>query len=197
MRRILLTVAATTAMLAVAPGLALAHRHHRHHHRSHHAARVHHRRAHHRIRHRRFGRGWSQSSDSQGPAGTVTSFTDGVLTITLNDGSTVSGNVTSSTEIECTAPGSSTNNEDGDNGGGDNSGEDQGDDNASAGNDQGEAGEDQGVQEDQGQEQGEDQGQNEQMCDSSSLTPGTPVAEAELKISSAGATWEKVELVTS
>ena len=34
-------------------------------------------------------------------------------------------------------------------------------------------------------------------CDSSSLTPGTIVHEAELKLSGAGAVWDKVELLTS
>ncbi|MFL5822026.1 MAG: hypothetical protein ACJ764_01135 [Solirubrobacteraceae bacterium] len=190
MRRILLTLVAATAMVAVTPGLALAHRHHRHHHRSHHhAARTHHR----RVRHRRFGSGWSQSGDQQGTAGTVTSFDNGVLTITLNNGNTVSGDVTDSTELECTAPSSANpQNEDGDQGGGG--------DNSSGGDDQNEgAGEDQG--EDQGQnqgdEQGEDQGEDAQSCGTSALTPGTTVAEAELKISSAGSTWQKVELVTS
>jgi len=36
-----------------------------------------------------------------------------------------------------------------------------------------------------------------QNCDSSSLTPGAMVHEAELKLSGAGAVWDKVELVTS
>src|SRR3954469_13499578 len=99
MRRILVSVVAAGAMLAVTPGLAMAHKHHRRHHRSHHAVRVHHRRSvhhrrgvhHRRARHETFGKG-SWSNDSTGTAGTVTSFDNGVLTITLNDGSTVSGN---------------------------------------------------------------------------------------------------------
>ena len=36
-----------------------------------------------------------------------------------------------------------------------------------------------------------------QNCDTSSLTPGTIVHEAELKLSGAGAVWDKVELLTS
>ncbi len=36
-----------------------------------------------------------------------------------------------------------------------------------------------------------------QNCDASSLSPGTVVHEAELKLSGAGAVWDKVELLTS
>jgi hypothetical protein len=36
-----------------------------------------------------------------------------------------------------------------------------------------------------------------QNCDTGSLTPGTIVHEAELKLSGAGAVWDKVELLTS
>jgi hypothetical protein len=63
------------------------------------------------------------------------------------------------------------------------SGGDHGDDN---GNDQGD--------DDQGQ--GDDDNENAN-CSSADLTPGTVVHEASLRISSAGATWDKVELVTA
>ena len=207
MRRILVTVAAATTILAVTPGLAMAHKHHRRHHRSHHAAQVHHRRSsHHRqVRHERFGKA-STSDQSTGTAGTVTSFENGVLTITLTDGSTVSGAVDNSTEIECTAPANMQNS--GDNDGDDNGGSNQGEDNGGSnqgednGGNQGDAGDDQGDngdnQGDNGDNQGEDNNEdNAQMCDSSSLTTGTPVSEAELKVSSAGAVWQKVELMSA
>jgi endo-1,4-beta-xylanase len=164
------------------------------------------------VRHERFGSGWN-AGDSQQPAGTVTSFDNGVLTITLNDGSTVSGAVTNDTELECTAPSSSTQgdegNDNGDNGqnsgddnsGDDNGGQNSGDDNGSGGGDNPTASGDDG---DNGSAQSgdddggnDDQGDGGQMCSTSSLTPGASVAEANLEVTSAGAVWQKVELITS
>jgi hypothetical protein len=109
-------------------------------------------------------------------AGTVASFDGTKLTIQLADGSTVSGTVNGDTEIECDAADMSQTSFHRDDQGGDHSGGDQGDNNDN--NDQGD--------------------DNEmQNCDSSSLTPGTIVHEAELKLSGAGAVWDKVELLTS
>lgn len=181
MRRIVLSVVACCAVIAILPASALAHRGH---HKSHHA----------RVHHRTFGQDWSQSGNS-GPstststssdqnAGTVVSFAGGVLTIALNNGQTktVSGDVTSDTEIECQAPDTSgmQSHESGD-GGGDNPG-----DNSQGDNNQGD--------DDQGQ--GDDNGDNA-SCSSADLTPGTVVHEARLSLSGAGATWDKVELVTA
>lgn len=170
MRRILLTVIACCAVIAVVPAAALAHgRHHshkRHHHHAHHATV------------RQFGhdsnQGTVQSQDQN--AGTVTSFTGGVLTITLNNGQMVSGDVTSDTEIECEGvenDHSSLRSHDrhGGDGGDDQGDNDQGDDN--------------------------DNDENNAACSSADLAPGTDVHEAELKLSSAGAVWKKVELVTA
>jgi hypothetical protein len=164
----LLAVVASSALIAIAPASALAHgKHHkRHHHRSHHA----------KVHHRSFGGDQGGVSSQDQNAGTVQSFSNGVLTILLNNGQTVSGQVTGDTEIKCeTAEDMSgslrTNDRRGDNGG-----------------DNGDQGDDQG--------QGDDDN-NEAMCDSSDLTPGTVVHEAELGVSSAGAVWDKVELVTA
>lgn len=183
MRKVVLSVVACCAVIAIIPASALAHG--RHHSRHHHA----------RVHHRTFGHDWSQSgssgtsgtsTSSDQNAGTVTSFTGGVLTITLNNGQTVSGNVTPDTEIECRAADTSSSmgsHDDGDpgsSGGNDQSGNDQN------GNDQGD--------DDQGQGDDENAGQS---CDSSSLTPGTVVHEASLRLSGAGASWDKVELVTA
>jgi hypothetical protein len=176
MRRIVLSVVACCAVIAIVPASALAHgRHHSRHH-----ARVH---------LRTFGHDWSQSSNSgtgtssDQNAGTVTSFTGGVLTITLNSGQTVSGTVTGDTEIECEAADMSSSLRSHDEGpGGGGNGDDQGDN----GNDQGD--------DDQGQ--GDDNNQNA-SCSSTDLTPGTVVHEARLSLSGAGATWDKVELVTT
>jgi hypothetical protein len=139
------------------------------HHRSHvrHAA----------IRHTQFGSDSSnQSSGSSGSsdhAGTVQSFSGGVLTIALNNGSTVSGQVTSATEMECEGaePNDMRGMERDSSGdqGSDNSGEDRGDDQG-AGDDQAEA-----------------------ACPATP-TPGEFVREAELRTSSAGSTWEKLDL---
>jgi hypothetical protein len=167
MRKIMLTVVATCAVAALIPATALAHgSHHRHHHA--------------RIHHRTFGHDWSTSANpgstsAEQNAGTVQSFMNGVLTIALNGGSTtVSGQVTPGTEIECGAPEPASM-----------SSHDRGDDN--------------GGGDDQGDDQGEDQNENEaaQNCDSSALTPGTVVHEARLRLSGNGASWDKVELVTS
>ncbi|MGN6871069.1 MAG: hypothetical protein ACTHMY_21965 [Solirubrobacteraceae bacterium] len=168
MRKIVLSVVACCALAAIIPASALAHG-------------SHHRRHHSRIHHRTFGHDWSQSGSSSTStssdqnAGTVTSFTGGVLTITLNSGQTVSGNVTGDTEIECQAAemSDSLRSHDQGDGGGDN-GFDQGDD----------------------QGQGDDNGENAN-CSSADLTTGTVVHEASLRLSGAGATWDKVELVTA
>jgi hypothetical protein len=165
MRKIVLSVVACCAVIALVPASALAHGHHKRHH-----ARVH---------HRTFGHDWGQSNgststSSEQNAGTVQSFTGGVLTIALNNGQTVSGNVTGDTEIECQAPDMPTMW----------SGHDHGGDN---GNDQGD---------DNGNDQGDDNGENAN-CSSADLTPGAVVHEARLGLSGAGATWDKVELVTA
>ena len=186
MRKVLLSVVASCALIAFVPATALAKRHN---HRSHgHHARVH---------HKKFGTDPSStpSSPSSGQtAGTVQSFTGGVLTILLSDGkTTVSGQVTADTEIVCQSPQSSgmSPGEGGGNGGGD----DHGDQNQSGNQGQGNNGhDDNDDQSDQG-DRG-DEGAN-QSCDSSALTTGAVVQEAELNISGSGAVWRKVELVSS
>jgi hypothetical protein len=169
LRRILYTLIAGALVAALIPATALGRSHHRRHH-----ARVHH-----KIRHKQFGRTSAPTTPSMADnAGTVASFDGTKLTIQLADGSTVSGTVNGDTEIECDAADMSQTNFSGDDQGGDNSGSgDQGDNN----------------------DQGDDNGDNNNMqtCDSSSLTPGTIVHEAELKLTGAGAVWDKVELLTS
>jgi hypothetical protein len=190
MRRIAITVSAALVLLAFAPSGALA-RHHRYgrHHARH-------------ARTMRFGDvNAPTTSSSSDNAGTVQSFNNGVLTIVLNDKSTVSGAVTNDTELECMAPEQSQAvHEDGDGGGGDQSG----DGDNQSGDDQGEAAE---QNEDQAEDQNEaveEQNENEAAeeneneaennCSTDNLTPGTVVREAELRISSAGIVWKKVEL---
>lgn len=174
MRNIVLSVVACCAVLAIAPVTALAHGHH---HKRHHHSRIH---------HRTFGHDWSQSgsssttTSSEENAGTVTSFTGGVLTITLNNGQTVTGNVTGDTEIECQAPEMSSSL----------SSHDRGDDNGDRTDNHGDRGDD------NGNDQGDDGAENAN-CSSADLTTGAVVHEARLAVTSAGATWDKVELVTA
>jgi len=197
MRRLLLTVAASAVLVTLAPVSALAksHHHKKHHKRTHHA-RVH--KA--KIRHRRFGNVSTPPATTPAPTtpgappadaiGTIQSFTGNVLMIQLNDGTTVTGTVSNDTEIECEA----MENEPGDDfgrdlaarradhgpGGGDNSGGDH--------SGSGDGGDDNG----QGDDNQTDENNN---CTTADLMPGTFVRGAELRLSSASATWDKVDLI--
>jgi hypothetical protein len=182
MRRILFTALAAAALCAAAPTAALAHGG-RHHHKRHHHA---------RVRHQFFRANGQDASGSSGTptgttgaptAGTVTSFANNILMIKLNDGTTVSGQVTSDTEIQCENPAMQT-------------GDNDADDNGTAGDEQGDAvfnrsdggGGDPGDQGDQGDDD------NNQMC---TLTAGMAVSKAELTIDGNGAVWDEVELVST
>jgi hypothetical protein len=188
MRRILFTAVASLAILAIAPASVLA-KHHskRHHARTHHS----------RIRHERFGvitpTSGSSSTTTTPPvtptdtAGTVASpVTNNTLVIKLTDGTLVSGTITPNTEIECEAAdmndASETMHSDGDPGGG------GGDNNTSGGDENGGGG-------DQGDDNGDNNGAQNASCTSANLVMGAVVQGAELGISSAGATWDKIELV--
>ena len=186
MSRIGLIAAIVSAFALGAPAGALgrAHGHHSKHHARHS----------HRVKShvRRFA-----ASDPSAPAtttpsdnaGTVASFTNGVLTLTLNDNSTVSGKVTDATEISChsATPVSTDFRSRPSDGGGDNGGGDQqGGGTTSAGQQSG--GDDNGGGDDEN-------GGGAPTCDSSSLVVGAVVHEAELRIDSSGATFKKVELV--
>jgi hypothetical protein len=182
MKRLTFTAMASALVLAIAPASALA----RHHSKRHHHKRVHHA----RVVHRRFGDINNSPTTPTTPPpsaiGTVDSFTGGVLTIKLNDKSTMSGKVTSDTEIECEAADNSTTtttHDDGDGGSGQSGqGDQSGGDNNTGGDDNG-AGEN------------ENENENAQNC-STSLAQGASVSGAELKLSSAGAVWEKVRLIS-
>lgn len=186
MRRLVLTAVTSALVMAVVPASALA----RHHHHKRQHKRVHHA----RVIHRRFGDVSTTPTVPGSPpadaVGTVDSFMGGVLTIKLNDGSSVSGKVTSDTEVECEAAQSPTMHDDGDGGGGggdDQSGDESGngDHNASGGDDNAGGGDDNG--------QGDDE--NAQNCTMANLSHGAFVRGAELRISSAGAVWDKVDLI--
>jgi hypothetical protein len=169
MKRLLVALVLGGALFAFGPATALAAKHHHH---------GHHARHHSRVRFERFGRstapaGSSTQSNAHN-AGMVTSFQNGTLTITLNDGSTVSGTVTRQTEIECKAPATSSTMQR----------DDHGRDNGDRGDDN-------------GNDNGDDNNNAEHSCSTADLQPATVVREAELKVSGSGATWDKVELVTS
>jgi hypothetical protein len=143
------------------------------------------------------------ASNSADNAGTVESFSNGVLTIMLADGSTVSGAITNDTELECAAPEQpQTIHDDGDGGSGDQSGSDkqvQGSDDQSAADDQDDAAEQNANQaEEQNENEAAEENENDAQnnCSSTDLTQRTVVREAELRISSAGKVWKKVELAS-
>lgn len=184
MRRIMLLVVGALALTLAVPSIASAHgRHHRH---GHHHAKAHHA----RVEHFNAPSNTDPSNPSApADAGTVQSFTGGVLTIALADGSTVSGKVTSDTEINCMGPNAQAS-RDGGSSGDSGSGDDQGD---QQGGDQ-QGGDQQGGDQQGGDDQGDQQGQAP-TCDTTSLTPGTPVHEAILKISSSGGATFKLVLL--
>jgi hypothetical protein len=170
MRRLLFTVAASVLLVALAPASAMARGHHRHHSR-------HHARHHARVRHERFGAVSASSSPADTEtAGTVMSFSGGILTIRLNDGSTVSGAVNAGTELECEAAAPMQAFEDSGGGPSADDGTTTADDVAGA-------------------DVGEEEAETAESCTTADLAPTTVVREAELTISSGGAVWNKVELV--
>jgi hypothetical protein len=204
MRRMIVAAVTTTALAL--PGVALAHgsehssgaehhgvrhaeRHHHHHHRAHlltfHAAQA-------PATTPTAGQGTTPPAPvADERAGMVTSFTAGTLTITLNDGSGISGKVTPATEIECrSAMASAADN--GDNG--DNSGGGEHGDRSGPG--PGDSQSDDGSGHDEGEhEAGDDDAHDEaEHCSPTALVPGASVREAVLSVGGAGAFWVKLEL---
>jgi hypothetical protein len=110
--------------------------------------------------------------DGDANAGTIASFSNGTLTITLAGGGTLAAQVNDGTEIECPATASAADDGDGDHGGGD---DDPGDDDQGDGDHHG------------GCHDG-------QQCGTDALTAGRTVREGELKTSGGQAVWEKIEL---
>lgn len=144
--------------------------------------------------------------DGEENAGTIASFDEstGKLTINLFGGETLSGFVNEETEIQCedhSGGGASASSED-------NSGEEEsepGDDNGGeeeVGDDNGGQGEEEPGDDNGGDNSGEGSensgpgngGEEHGNCTTAALTPGAVVQEAELKVESGKATFEKVEL---
>ena len=178
MRRTLFTILACTALFVAVPAVALAHEGHRgHHHKRHHHSRVRHEKF---LAHRHDGNdnNGSPTTGTEPTAGTVTSFANNVLTITLTNGNMVSGQVTNDTEVKCENPAEGNNN-----------GDDNDLEHGDRISDHGPGGGDDGNNDNQG-----DDNDNDNMC---TITPGMAVGKAELTISGAGAFWDEVELVSS
>jgi hypothetical protein len=127
--------------------------------------------------------------DEQENAGTVASFTGGVLTIKLAKGGTLSGLVTPDTEIECDGPATASSaSGDDDHGDGDHQDGDHQDGDHQDGDHRGGV---QGNDDDGDDDHGDD---DQSSCDATALTVGRTVAEAELKAANGQAVFEKVEL---
>lgn len=112
--------------------------------------------------------------DRNDVVGTVTSFTDGDLTITAPDGRAITAKVTPDTEVECRTA-ATTRHDGGDD---DERGDDEreGDDDA----------------------QGEDRSGGNPACDPATvLVAGAKISEAELELTSAGAAWHELKVVVS
>jgi hypothetical protein len=196
MRKSLLTAMGIMALALAGPSAALAHHgrgHHRHHH---HEARAHH--AKFRIVHIGAGASWAAPPSTTPPApenaATVASYTGGVLTLTLKDGSTVSGKVTENTRIRCikaTPPPPPAGTTPDDRGPGDDWG--PGDDQDRGEMSEGQHGWGGWHHGDHGDD--DDQEAPGPPCDSSALVAGAIVRAAELRISSSGAEFEKILLV--
>jgi hypothetical protein len=190
MRRLVLTGIAAVALALTAPGAALAKHHH-------HKARSHH--AHHATRSLHFGPNTATppSASPSDNAGTVQSFTGGVLTIKLNDNSTVSGQVTPQTELNCESATPATTASEHGSGGGDSSG-DSGDSHATPGTPPSSSDDGDGAHGD-GEHGDGDHGDTDDgggtPCDTSALVAGAIVHEAELRIGPAGAVFKSIDLV--
>ena len=198
------------ALLTFAPASAFAHVHKHHHVKRHHRSRT-------RLRHITAASssistsGTSPSTSSptvpaSDNAGTVTSSDGTKLIITLTDGSTVSGTVTSNTELQCESPASTTDSGSSGSmqsdlsrdGGGDQSGSGQSGSGQTGSDPSGSdpSGNDESGSGDQN-DQGDDSAGQQPSCTTANLTPGTAVHEAELSVSSAGSVWKQIDLVLS
>jgi hypothetical protein len=118
--------------------------------------------------------------DGDENAGTVATFTDGVLTITLAKGGALVAKVTRDTEIACDdETAKAAGGDDGDDGDGDGDGN----------HDHGDRDHDDGDNENDDDDRGDDD-----SCGADPLTADRQVKEAELKVQNGEAVWEKVEL---
>ncbi|HET9677623.1 MAG TPA: hypothetical protein VFP21_08985 [Solirubrobacterales bacterium] len=143
--------------------------------------------------------------DGADNAGTIASFDGetGRLVINLFGGDTVSGLVTEGTEIECDNHSGASASSDGESGEAEPGDDKGGEGGAEPGDDEGGRGEEEPGDDHGGEEADDDSGSGSESsgpgsgggsCTTADLTPGAVVHEAELKIESGQATFEKVEL---
>lgn len=202
MKRILVPVLASSLLALFLPASALAHHHH-------HQGQAHKRHAR-SARLMNFGAPSlagdpgatstpTQATPANEQAGTVESFEHEVLKIKLGDGTVVSGKVTQDTELRCRSAtpsgGAGDDQDENDDDQGQSQGQQQGESSA-----QGQVGGQHGdfmahAADGNGGDEGGDGNQSQQSCTTALLTKTTPVLEAELELSSAGAVWEKVVIV--
>jgi hypothetical protein len=126
--------------------------------------------------------------DGQKDAGTVASFGGGQLTINLLAGGTVAGTVDASTEIECITPGAADQQDtQGDNSGSDTSSPTSAPTARAADDGSGDSSSGSGDQGDQNE-----QGDGGSNCDTTALTNGATIHEAELSATGAGLHFDKI-----
>jgi hypothetical protein len=136
--------------------------------------------------------------DGDEHAGTVAGFQNGVLTISLFGGGSLSGQVTDATEIECDDDSAHASDHGDDDNSGPN-GDDEDNSGPGSGDDRGDDNADQAEQEpadnqgDDNDEQGEDENEDEE-CGTEALTTGRRVKEAELSARNGSAVFREVEL---
>ncbi|MCW2999949.1 MAG: hypothetical protein JWN65_3498 [Solirubrobacterales bacterium] len=125
--------------------------------------------------------------DGREQAGTIASFQNGVLTLTLFDGSTLIATVNDRTKVECadaapaptpTAAATRSRHDAGDD-------DDQDDDHGDRRHDDGD---------DQNDDHGDDHGDDENACGAADLKAGARVDEADVSVTSAGRVFTKIEL---
>jgi hypothetical protein len=117
--------------------------------------------------------------DGDENAGKVASFENGVLTIGLAGGGTVSGKVTNATEIKCET---------------EDEHEVENEDHQANASDDGDDG-DHGNVGDQGDQGDDEHGDEDNVCTTADLKRDTPVHEAELKVTAEGAVFEEIQLL--
>jgi hypothetical protein len=125
--------------------------------------------------------------DGRERAGTVVSFTGGVLVVHLFNGDDVKGTVDDNTELKCEDAGAmaaraAARAADHGGGGGDDHGDDEHGDRSGPGH---------------GENENEDEDDNDEQanCDANLLTPGAIVGEAELRATAGGLVFREIELV--
>jgi hypothetical protein len=194
MKRIVLVAVSSSALALGAPAIASAHHHAKHHQSKHHAARA-------RVLDFRAsalatpatpGSPATPATPGSASVGKVTSFKEGTLIITLTDGTPVSGKVTDQTEIRCTPATPATGGDD------EESGSDEGDHGSSTAgeSDEGSHGDAHAASSGDEGEDGEDGSDGgPQTCTQTALVEGAMVGEAELTLGSAGAVWDRINLI--